>query len=215
MNTPKERVLVADIGIGNVQSVCNAFDRVGSHPIATPNPGDLDSGTHLVIPGVGNFGAAVALLELGGWDAAIVEFLNSGRPILGICVGYQVMANGSSESPEVRGLGLIDTQLSRISKFDKAGSGLRIPHVGFNSVAHDGTSKLLRGLPAECDFYFTHSYAPMEDGFSSSGSLGKTTYGDNVFVALFENSNLMGVQFHPEKSGGAGLALLRNFAKIC
>ncbi len=195
-------IAIIDYRAGNLASVKKAFDHLGAECLVTSGPAEARSANKLVLPGVGHFSATQALDELG-LRPAIEESISAGKPFLGICVGMQWMFAGSSEAPQVRGLGLFAGQCSRFS------SAVKSPHVGWNTLSPRGRSRLLAGLSDQVFAYFTHSYrAPI-----GADCVSTTTY-DGDFASIVERGNLFGVQFHPEKSGDAGLRILRNFVEL-
>ena len=195
-------IAIVDYRAGNLASVAKAFAHLGHDCEITSDGGAIERADRIVLPGVGHF-RATGELRHSGLCRAIEGAISRGAPFLGICVGMQWMFAGSEEAPEVRGLAAFP---GRCAKFPAA---VKSPHVGWNTVRRARPSRLLDGLPDEFFVYFTHSYyAPEGDG-----SVGVTGYG-LPFAAAVERGNLFGVQFHPEKSGDAGLRLLDNFARI-
>jgi glutamine amidotransferase len=161
----------------------------------------------LIVPGVGNF-AATAALE-GEWREAIGAAVNTGTPLLGICLGMQWLFDGSDEAPEVRGLGTMPGRIARLQS--DAAARLKVPHVGWNALAMAGRpSRILQGLPGGATVYFTHSFAAPV----TADCVAATSHGSS-FASVVERDNIFGVQFHPEKSGDAGLQILRNFLEAC
>lgn len=212
----RARIGIADIGIGNVRSVANALARVGQPSTFLRDPKDLtDALTHIILPGVGNFHAGMQLLREGHWEEPLIETHLSGKAILGICLGFQLFAVASEESSETAGLGLLSSSVFALERSKVEHLSSQVPHMGFNSVDVEGDTCLMDGIPRNSDFYFTHSYGYNASDFRDSGIVGTTDYGPNSIASLFHHENLMGVQFHPEKSGGAGLQLLKNFAEKC
>ena len=194
-------IAIVDYKAGNLASVKKAMDFCGAESRVTDDPAIVASAQKIVLPGVGHFSATRAL-ETSGLRDAIRQAIGRGVPFLGICVGMQWMFEGSTEAPDVRGLGLFRGQCSR---FD---AGVKVPHVGWNRLETRGESRLLRGVDPEAFVYYTHSYrAPCEEAVATS------EYGGN-FAAVIERDNLFGVQFHPEKSSEAGLRMLRNFCEV-
>jgi glutamine amidotransferase len=198
---------VIDCGISNIRSVLNALAAVGADAKVVLDPAESEGAKGLVLPGVGAFGDGMKALESHGWPAALASAVDAGTPLLGLCLGMQLLATSSSEYGEHDGLGLIPGRVVRIP----AAPGLRVPHVGWNTVTVDRPSPLLDGLPAEPTFYFVHSYhlLPEED----DDLLATTDYGQPL-AACIQRGPVYGCQFHPEKSQRDGLALLANFARI-
>jgi glutamine amidotransferase len=167
--------------------------------LVTARPEDVLTASRIILPGVGHF-AATRLLAETGLTEAVRTAVADGKPFLGICVGMQWLYEGSTEAPEVHGLGALPGICDRFP------STVKSPHVGWNSLEVSHSSRLFTGVPSGAFAYFTHSYrAPLSDACAASTEYGGT------FAAAVERDNIMGVQFHPEKSGGAGLQLLRNF----
>jgi imidazole glycerol-phosphate synthase subunit HisH len=176
-----------------------ALRAVGAEAVSTDDPDTIRRADKIVLPGVGHF-SATEFLNSRGLTVAIVERTRSGVPFLGICVGLQWLFTGSTEAPECKGLGAFDAVCERFAE------GKKIPHVGWNSLDVSEDSLLMAGVPSGSFVYFTHSYrAPVV-----SATVAVTHYGE-PFTAAAEHGNIMGVQFHPEKSAGAGLRILRNF----
>jgi len=191
-----------DYGVGNLYSVAKALAYVGGDVTITSAAEDIERAEKLILPGVGAFGDCMKNLEATGLIPTILREVQAGKPILGICVGLQIMFAGSEESPSVDGLKIFGGRVKKI-----CADGLKIPHMGWNSVRF-GESKLFAGLRGEPYFYFVHSYhaAPADTNLIAA----TTTYGEDVTAAL-ERDNIFATQFHPEKSGDVGLRVLKNF----
>ncbi|MGB0122202.1 MAG: imidazole glycerol phosphate synthase subunit HisH [Silvibacterium sp.] len=195
-------IAVVDYKAGNLTSVMKALAAVGADAVATEDPEAVRRAEKIVLPGVGHF-SATAFLETRGLKQAIAERTAAGIPFLGICVGLQWLFAGSTEAPGQRGLCAFNAICERFTE------GGKIPHVGWNSLEVSEGSGLMAGIPTGSFVYFTHSYrAPI-----INGTVAVTNYGD-AFTAAAEKGNVMGVQFHPEKSGAAGLQILRNFVEL-
>ena len=194
-------IAIVDYQAGNLASVRKAFDYLGYESGVTDDPRVIARADKVVLPGVGNFEATTALA--GPLQQAVAEAIDHQIPLLGICLGMQWMFESSQEAPQLRGLGLFAGQC------DKFPAAVKSPHVGWNQLQLRGDSRLLRGLPEDSFVYFTHSYrAPLVES-----TVAGCAYG-GVFSAAVERGQLFGVQFHPEKSGSAGLQLLRNFCEL-
>jgi imidazole glycerol-phosphate synthase subunit HisH len=193
-------IVIVDYKAGNLASVQKAFAHVGCVTRVTDDADIIAEAEKLVLPGVGHFAATQALAPVRD---ALRQQIARGTPFLGICVGMQWLFEGSEEAPGVSGCALM---AGRCARFD---ASVKAPHVGWNQVCARGASRLLRGLGDEFFVYYTHSYrAPV-----TAETVGVTAYGGE-FAGAVEHDNIFGVQFHPEKSGPAGLALLRNFVEL-
>ena len=197
---------ILDYGMGNLLSVQNGFQYVGLKAELCNDPDRLSRFDRLVMPGVGAFRDCIDALRDKGLVEPLNEFLRSGRPILGICLGLQVCANRSYEHGEYMGLGWIDADVVRLSPSE---STLRVPQVGWNEVFFE-RDPLFEGIPEGTEFYFVHSY---HMNVSPPERIAYTNHGQEVTAAV-RRENLMAVQFHPEKSQEPGLKLLSNFGKI-
>ena len=193
-------IALIDYGAGNLTSVRKGFAAAGAELFTPAEPAALEQARGIVVPGVGNFGATAALE--GTWTSAIRQTLDRGVPLLGICLGLQWLFEGSDEAPAVKGLGALAGRCSRLPQSD----GIKIPHVGWNSLHVPRTSRLLHGVDENTQVYFTHSYAA-----PVTGEAAATCEHGAVFAAAVEANHIFGVQFHPEKSSDAGIRILRNF----
>jgi len=195
-------IAVVDYKAGNLTSVMKALDAVGANAVSTDNPEIVAGATKIILPGVGHF-QATAFLEDHGLRKVIEEQIAKGVPFLGICVGLQWLFRGSTEAPGSPGLGAFNATCDRFTP------GNKVPHVGWNSLSVREESRMLRGVAPGSFAYFTHSYkAPV-----THDTVAVTEYGE-PFTAGIERANVMGVQFHPEKSGPVGLQILRNFVEL-
>ena len=194
-------VAVLDYGVGNLHSAAKALDRAGAEVRVVPTVGEADGAAGLVVPGVGAYGACLRGLASAGGPAAVAGWLEGGRPLLGICVGMQLLFEASEEGPVNDGVAVVPGKLRRLT------GPVKIPHIGWDEVTVRPGSRLFAGLGDGTRFYFVHSYAPEPDGQAVAAVCD---YGGR-FAAAVEHGNLFGTQFHPEKSGAAGLALLANF----
>jgi glutamine amidotransferase len=196
-------IALVDYGAGNLTSVKKAFVHLGATLKVPSSPADLDHAAAVVVPGVGHFSATRTLTP--DWRAAIRRRLDAGRPLLGICVGMQWLYEGSTEAPDCPGLGVVPGRCARLSG---GRDRLKVPHVGWNTLRFPMPTSLLDGLEADSSVYFTHSFA----GPVNAATAAVTEYGE-PFAAAVEDGLVMGVQFHPEKSGEAGLRILSNFLR--
>lgn len=199
-------VSVVGYGLGNLGSVLNMLRRIGDDPRTATTPEEIAASERLLLPGIGAFDTGMRLLRDAGLTEAIRDFAASERPVLGICLGMQLLLDSSEEGVEP-GLGLIP---GTSVKFDET-SGLRIPHVGWNTVEPTRADPLVAGLPDESRFYFVHSYHVVPR--SLEATLGVTDYGA-PFASMVRSGNVMGAQYHPEKSHAFGMQILRNFSEL-
>jgi imidazole glycerol-phosphate synthase subunit HisH len=199
-------LLVLDYGMGNLRSVEKALEHVGARAAIGADPEAARAADGLVLPGVGAFPAAMERIRATGLDALIAERAAAGTPILGICLGLQLLFERSEELGGADGLGLLPGAVEALDA-----PGLKVPHIGWAPVRWRRESRLTTGIVAETPFYFVHSFAPRPVG---DDTLGSAEYGER-FACATERDNVFGVQFHPEKSSAAGLRLLANFAGIC
>jgi len=203
-------IAIIDYEMGNVGSIKNMFSRIDVESIITSNVEDLFIAKGIILPGVGAFEKAMEILS----DMEIFPVLNelvlvNKKPILGICLGMQVMAKNSEEG-ELLGLGWVDAEVKKLS-FNKNNEHLKIPHMGWNEIIPVKSSSLLTGLQNNSRFYFTHSYCIVPK--VQEDILTTSYYGKN-FVSAIEKGNIYGVQFHPEKSHKYGMQILQNFANV-
>jgi glutamine amidotransferase len=202
-------IAVVDYGMGNRRSVEKALEHAGARALITRDHGELEAADGLVIPGVGAFPLAMRRLGEFGLVALIRERAAAGTPILGICLGMQLLFERSEELEPTDGLGLLEGEVTRL----QAG-GLRIPHIGWNDVEfRHGGSALTQGLPETgCAFYHVHSLTARPG--RREDVVGTAEYGER-FATIVARGAVMGVQFHPEKSSAHGLRMLENFASLC
>jgi glutamine amidotransferase len=200
-------IAMVDYGMGNRRSVAKAFEHVGSEIVQTAEHDALRAADGLVVPGVGAFPEAMRRLGALGLDELVRERALAGVPVIGLCLGMQLLFDGSSEHEGAAGLGLL---AGRVVALDTR--GLKSPHIGWNSVAWQRPSALVEGLPDPAAFYHVHSYVVQPE--DPAIVLGMGAYG-SPFVSFVQHANVFGAQCHPEKSSTEGLALLRNFVGIC
>jgi glutamine amidotransferase len=201
----KQEIGLLKSPIGNLQSAYNALYQLGIDPVWIDEKFSRDDDlSHLIVPGVGHFKAVMAHFNKSGFSDRIRRFAASGRPLLGICVGMQVLATEGTEGGETPGIGLIDARVERLPD----GSGLTLPHVGWNNVTLTAEHPVFADIKPNRDFYFVHSYGVSTA--SEADSLGTTVYGRR-FASIIGRDNVLGFQFHPEKSQANGLKLLENF----
>lgn len=197
-------IAIIDYGAGNLHSVKNALDFLGADSVITGNTEEILNADKVILPGVGAFGEAMSALTSSGLDAVVKQIVQNGTPLLGICLGLQLMFEESEESPGVKGLGLFKGKCVKIPEH-----GLKIPHMGWNSIELAKNSKILK--EDNIYVYFVHSYylnTPDEEIVSAY-----TQYGEKLGIAV-ERDIVFATQFHPEKSGDAGMTILRNFIEL-
>jgi glutamine amidotransferase len=197
-------IAVLDYGMGNIRSVVNAIERVGGSAIVTSSAGDgVEEKTDAaILPGVGAFGACMRGLTERGLDRTVVAFSKSSKPVLGVCLGMQVLFASSEEDPG----GGIEAFPGKVRRLPES---VKVPHMGWNTVTWTGSHPLMEGIPSGTSFYFVHSYAPDPD---PGHTIGVTEYGRS-FAAAVARGALFATQFHPEKSGDAGLHIYENLVK--
>ena len=200
---------IVDYNMGNLASVINAFAKVGADATLECDPTKLDQYDKLILPGVGAFGDAMEHLKSNGMDEAVMAYAKSGKPLLGICLGMQLLFESSEEFGTYKGLGLIPGKVVAFdeSKFDHP---QKVPHMGWNELFVQKETALFSELKKDFYLYFVHSYhAVCDDKYA----IGKTHYGYE-FVSAVQNGNIYGIQPHPEKSHENGLKIIENFAKL-
>ena len=199
-------IAIIDYGAGNLHSVKNALDFLGTESVITSDAKIIEEADKVILPGVGAFGDAMASLEKSGLSECVKKAARSGKPFLGICLGMQLLFSESEESPGVKGLEIFPGKIVRIP--DK---GLKIPHMGWNDLKFTKESKILKDLGDEPFVYFVHSYYLEAEDKSVVSAY--TEYGQRLDIAV-ERGNVFATQFHPEKSGKTGLKILTNFVNL-
>ncbi len=202
-------ISIVDYGMGNLRSVEKGFTSQGIEVRVTEDPGDIGGSSGIVLPGVGAFGDCVRNLRERSMTGPIKDFIASGRPFLGICLGFQVLFESSEEALGEEGLGVFRGKVVRFQVGEKK---LKVPHMGWNRVSAPERSSILEGIPQQSWFYFVHSYHVVSDEPGADVLL--SDYGGS-FEAGVISGNLSAFQFHPEKSSDYGLMILRNFSKLC
>ena len=200
------RICILDYGMGNLRSVEKALEHVGAKATISSDAETIRNADGLILPGVGAFPKAMQRVRELGLDELTRERLEAGVPVLGICLGLQLLFDSTTELGGAAGVGLLP---GRVAELDAP--GLKVPHIGWSPVRWEKDSRLVEGIESETPFYFVHSFAPSPAG---EDLLGSAAYGAR-FACAAERDNVFGVQFHPEKSSSAGLRLLSNFAGIC
>jgi glutamine amidotransferase len=205
-------IALIDYKAGNLTSVRKALAAVHAEVFTPIAPGELERATGIIVPGVGHFAATSALD--GAWMDTIRRLAGAGRPLLGICLGLQWLFEGSDESPEIPGLGLLSGRCYRLGSQGPETGGaneipIKVPHVGWNELTHTRADSIVDNVPSGSQVYFTHSFvAPI-----TADTVSATHHGE-PFASIVQRGRIAGVQFHPEKSGEVGLQLLRNFLRL-
>jgi imidazole glycerol-phosphate synthase subunit HisH len=200
------RIAILDYGMGNLRSVEKALEHVGAVATIANDAAVVRDADGVILPGVGAFPKAMERVRELELDELIAERLAAGVPILGICLGLQLLFDSTTELGGAAGLGLLPGEVAELDA-----DGLKVPHIGWSPVRWEQDSKLTEGIESGTPFYFVHSFAPQPQ---TGDLLGSATYGAH-FACAAERDNVYGVQFHPEKSSSAGLRLLSNFAGVC
>ena len=210
-------VVLADYGVGNLLSVSRALERCGAEVTRSRAPAEIARAERLVVPGVGAFGACVETLRSFGLFEPLRSFAESGRPLLGICVGMQMLMDRGTEFGEHDGLGLIPGSVEAIPETDSDGRPHKIPHIGWNALTRPGAgeswaSPLFDPVAEGDEVYFVHSYTAVPS--LPEHRLADCDYGGRTISAAVAKDNVMGCQFHPEKSGSLGLSILQRFLSL-
>ena len=200
-------IAIIDYGAGNLQSVKKAFDFIGAESVITDNPETINACDKILLPGVGSFGDAMDSMTQKGLVETVKQNAMSGKPFLGICLGLQLLFEESEESPGVKGLGIFKGKIKKFSP----DMGLKIPHIGWNSLEIKQKETLFKSIPENSYVYFVHSYYLHAEDENEIATV--TNYGIDFHSAVGKN-NIFATQFHPEKSGDVGLQILRNFASM-
>lgn len=203
-NEHKKIIGIVDYGMGNLHSVFNAFTSIGAKAKILQHPAEMEGVTHLVVPGVGAFANAMANIRAKEFETSIKDFAKTGMPVLGICLGMQLLASEGFEIEYSTGIDLIKGAVKKIEAKD-----VRIPHVGWNSIELRQEHYLFEGIKKGVDFYFVHSF--YFDALDDKNILAYCNYGKQ-FPAIVFDRNVVGIQFHPEKSQKNGLKIIENFA---
>ena len=200
-------IAIIDYGVGNLFSLLSSLQAIGQEAVVTSDMDVIKAADRIILPGVGAFADAIAKLRSTGLDKVVISEAESGKPIMGICLGMQLLFEKSYEYGEHTGLGLIKGSIIPIK--DRVKSGLKIPHIGWNAIYHNKNHELLKFTPSGEFVYFVHSYFADE---CDESLLTYTEYGEKITASVVFK-NVYGVQFHPEKSGNVGLNILRAFCE--
>jgi glutamine amidotransferase len=200
-------IAIIDYDAGNIKSVEKALDYLGQETCVTRDPKEILAADRVILPGVGSFGDAMSHLQQYQLDTVIREVASSGKPFLGICLGLQLLFEGSDETPGVEGLGILKGHIHRIPDAD----GLKVPHIGWNSLHLSNDGRLFRGIKEQSFVYYVHSYYLQAE--DPSIVTATSEYGVTIHGSV-ESGNVFACQFHPEKSGTVGLAILKNFCEL-
>ena len=203
-----KKIVVVDYGAGNILNVTRAFSFLGVSAISSASPEDVTSASAIVIPGVGDYGAGMEGLSLDSLDEAVRDFARSGKPVLGICLGMQLFSEKSEEAPGVRGLSLLPGAIVSLSHLQSAPVGGSVPDTGWCDVIFHEDFLSYRG-GARSSFYFSHSYCMIPENLGVT--IASKFFGAVSIPAIVKLENVVGFQFHPEKSGTSGLALLEDW----
>jgi len=206
-------ITIIDYEMGNLRSVAKAFEQLGHAARVTSNPGDLANTDKIVLPGVGAFRDCIDNLRKGGFVEPLLEHIAAGRPLLGICVGMQMLFDESEEFGHHQGLGLIPGRVSRFpANMVECDTHLKVPHMGWNSIRILKDSPILDGVEDGSYVYFVHSYYCQAE--NADDVAASCRYGEVEFCASVWRDNIMATQFHPEKSQTIGLKIFENFANL-
>ena len=201
-------IAILDYDAGNIKSVEKAFQYLGEEAVITSDRDIIMASDGAVLPGVGAFGLAMDKINSRGLDKVIHEYVDTGKPFLGICLGLQLFFEKSEESPEAVGLGLLKGTITKIPEISPEGEHLKVPQIGWNSIEVNPSSRLLKGLGDNPYVYFVHSYYLQAE---NRDEVAATTHYSVSIDAAVEKGNIMATQFHPEKSSDVGLKILSNF----
>ena len=204
-------ISIIDYDAGNIKSVEKALLYLGEDAVITSDRDVIMSSDRLILPGVGAFGDAMNRIKGRGLDKVIYDFVETGKPFLGICLGLQLLFKESEESPGATGLGLLDGKITKLPSEDSDGISYKVPQIGWNSLTVNPKSKLLEGIKDGAYVYFVHSFYLKADNLEDVAA--RTVY-STVVDAAVEKGNIMATQFHPEKSSEVGLGILKNFVAL-
>lgn len=199
---------IVDYGMGNLKSICNALESINEEYLISAYKYDLRKCSGLILPGVGSFKEGMFNLRKDGLYSVVKEVAETGKPLLGICLGMQLLFEKGYEGEETKGIGLLK---GKVIKMDE--EEFRVPNIGWNSLNINKDDKLVKGLKEESYMYYVHSY--YADEYNEEDLVASSDYYGLNIPGIVRRGNIIGVQFHPEKSGEEGIKLLKNFCKIC
>lgn len=202
--TPDIKLVVIDYESGNLRSVAKALESVGVRPVVTADHGEIAAADAVIFPGVGSAPAAMAALNSRKLVQPLRDYVASGRPFMGVCLGLQLLMDRTEEG-DATCMGIVPGKAKRLA------GGLKVPHMGWNSVRFTGDHPVIEGIPQDSHFYFVHSYYAVPT--DTAGQAGVTSYGVD-FCSVYAKDNLVATQFHPEKSGAMGVSIYKNFAAM-
>ncbi|MDO5516439.1 MAG: imidazole glycerol phosphate synthase subunit HisH [Clostridium sp.] len=203
-------IVIIDYGMGNLKSVNNALNHLGFENKISDNALEIRKADGLILPGVGAFPDAMETIEKKGLDKIIKQEVKNGKPLLGICLGMQLLFEKSYEGVEKEGLGLIKGKI--VKMHENKDDNIKIPHIGWNDLVYNKQDRILENIKEGSFVYYVHSY--YAEGYGDENLIAYSQYGENKIPGLVRNKNVIGAQFHPEKSGECGLQMLRNFGEL-
>lgn len=203
-------IVIIDYGMGNLKSVKNALDFIGRESKISSNESDIKNANALILPGVGAFPDAMDNIEKLSLDKIIKDEVKKGKPLLGICLGMQLLFENGFEGIERKGLGLLKGNIVKMKEDKK--NNVKIPHIGWNNLIYNKKDQLFNNIKEREFVYYVHSY--FAQGYEDDNLVAYSEYGDNKIPGVVRSDNVMGAQFHPEKSGSVGLSILKNFGEL-
>lgn len=203
-------IVIIDYGMGNLKSVKNALDFIGIESKISSNESDIKNANALILPGVGAFPDAMDNIEKLSLDKIIKDEVKKGKPLLGICLGMQLLFENGFEGIERKGLGLLKGNIVKMKEDKK--NNVKIPHIGWNNLIYNKKNQLFNNIKEREFVYYVHSY--FAQGYEDDNLVAYSEYGDNKIPGVVRSDNVMGAQFHPEKSGSVGLSILKNFGEL-
>ena len=203
-------IVIIDYGMGNLKSVKNALDFIGIESKISSNESDIKNANALILPGVGAFPDAMDNIEKLSLDKIIKDEVKKGKPLLGICLGMQLLFENGFEGIERKGLGLLKGSIVKMAEDKK--NNVKIPHIGWNNLIYNKKDQLFNNIKEREFVYYVHSY--FAQGYEDNNLVAYSEYGDNKIPGVVRSDNVMGAQFHPEKSGSVGLSILKNFGEL-